>query len=70
MAANCCYPNLSEIKSNCVAWGHEAQSSTLEVLVMTLPIGAYGLLVGLFGLVATRVIDSDATQTDAHAQRR
>ena len=52
MAANCCYPNLSEIKYSCVAWGHEAQSSTLEVLVMTLPIGAYGLLVGLFGLIA------------------
>ena len=48
----CCRPNLREIKFTSQVSRHKSQSPTFEGLLMTLPIGAYGLLVGLFGLIA------------------
>ena len=50
--SRCCWLNLREIKFTSQVSRHKAHSPTIEVLLMTLPIGAYGLLVGLFGLIA------------------
>ena len=43
---------LRQIKFTSQVLGHKARSPTIEVLLMTLPIGAYGLLVAMFGLIA------------------